>query len=282
MPHRVPVQAQLVHPGTLHELALFVEGMSALVGLDFSRYQKPALLRRLQPRMVQEGASSLAELLCKAREDVACKARVQADMTLHVTAMFRDPSFFAETRRLLPVLSTFSSPRLWVAGCSTGQEVLTYLVLLHELGLEDRCRVYATDVSQGVLSQAQAGLIDASLMPEYESKYREAGGPGTLRNYCQPCAEGWRFDPGLLTQVVFGVHNLLTDASFNEFQFVSCRNVMMYFDALGQRQTHQVLHDSLAPLGTLGLGIGESLLHAAHHGHYQRIGQHEPLYRRIR
>lgn len=270
-------------PAALHaELADFIAGMTPLIGVDFSRYQKPALLRRLLPRMDQESATSLADLLDKARRDPACRARVQADMTLHVTAMFRDPSYVAEVRRLLPVLGTYPSSRLWVAGCSTGQEVFTYLILLHEAGLGERCRVYATDMSAPVLRQAQTGHIDPSLLPEYEQNYRQSGGVRGLSHYLAPHRGSLRMSPALLDGVVFGVHNLLTDASFNEFQFVSCRNVMMYFDDLGQRTTHGLLHDSLAPFGCLGLGIGESLLHSAHQSAYQRIGQREPLYRRLR
>ncbi|RZL09076.1 MAG: protein-glutamate O-methyltransferase CheR [Rubrivivax sp.] len=264
------------------ELSDFIRGMAPLIGIDFSRYQKPALLRRLLPRMSQENAGSLTELLDKARQDPACRARVQADMTLHVTAMFRDPSYFAEVRRLLPVLGTYPSSRLWVAGCSTGQEVFTYLILLHEAGLAERCRVYATDMSATVLQQAQTGDIDPILLPEYEQNYRESGGVRALSHYLAPRHGSLRVAPSLLEGVVFGVHNLLTDASFNEFHLVSCRNVMMYFDDLGQRTTHGLLHDSLAPFGCLGLGIGESLLHSAHQSAYQRIGQREPLYRRLR
>lgn len=270
-------------PAALHaELSDFIRGMAPLIGIDFSRYQKPALLRRLLPRMSQENAASLAELLDKARRDPACRARVQADMTLHVTSMFRDPSYFAEARRLLPALATYPSSRLWVAGCSTGQEVFSYLILLHEAGLGGRCRVYATDMSAAVLEQAQSGHIDTSLLPEYEQNYRQSGGIHRLNRYLERGHGSLRMAPSLLDGVVFGVHNLLTDASFNEFQFVSCRNVMMYFDDLGQRTAHGLLHDSLAPFGCLGLGIGESLLHSGHQSSYQRVGHREPLYRRLR
>lgn len=270
-------------PAALHaELSAFISGMAPLIGIDFSRYQKPALLRRLLPRMSQENTASLTELLDKARVDPDCRARVQADMTLHVTAMFRDPSYFTEVRRLLPVLGTYPSSRLWVAGCSTGQEVFSYLILLQEAGLGDRCRVYATDMSAAVLRQAETGRIDPTLLPEYEDNYRQSGGTRGLSHYLDAGHGSLRVAPSLLDGVVFSVHNLLTDASFNEFQFVSCRNVMMYFDDLGQRTAHGLLHDSLAPLGCLGLGIGESLLHSAHQTAYQRIGQREPLYRRLR
>lgn len=264
------------------DLQAFLEGMSALVKMDLNRYQKPALMRRLLPRMAREGAQSLTQLLDKALHDPACLARVQGAMTLHVTSMFRDPLFFSEVRRVLPLLTTYPSPRVWVAGCSTGQEVWTYLVLLQQAGLAERCRLYATDLTDAVLDAARAGLIDHSLMPEYEQNHQQSGGQGSLRAYCQWRPEGMRFDPGLLGGVVFGVHNLLSDASFNEFQFVSCRNVLMYFDDAGQQQAHRVLHDSLAPLGCLGLGIGESLLHAPQQQDYDRLSAREPLYRRVR
>lgn len=264
------------------ELSRFLEGMLRLTGMDFSLYQKAALLRRLRPRLSQEQADSLGELLDKARRDPACLARVQTDLMLPVTSMFRDPPFFQAVRQLLPLLGTYASPRLWVAGCATGPELYSYLILLREAGLDQRCRVYATDMSAAVLRQAQAGVLDAALLPEYEQNYRASGGQGDLGAYLDTHPQGWRIKPELLRQVVFSVHNLLTDASFNEFQFISCRNVMMYFDEVGQRRTHELLHHSLAPFGYLGLGLGESLLHSPHQEDYQRVGQSEPLYRRLR
>lgn len=269
------------HPDLQRELSDFVESVSSLTGIDFRRYQRAALWRRVQPRLAQESVLTLAQLLDKAAQDPACLARLHADLTLHVTALFRDPSFFMQVRQHLGVLATYPRSRLWVAGCSTGLEVYSYLILLREAGLLGRCHVYATDVSAQVLQQAMTGRMDVNLLPDYERCYRESGGQGQLLDHCLYQEGELSLDPALLDGVVFHVHNLLTDASFNEFQFISCRNVTMYFDALGQRMSHELLHQSLSPFGYLGLGIGESLLHSPHQRDYQAVSQSDALYRRL-
>lgn len=269
-------------PALQAELTEFVKGISALCGIDFTRYQRSALLRRLMPRLDLEATGTLTALLAKARADRDCLTRLQGDMTLHVTSMFRDATFFKLVRHQIDLLATYPSPRLWVAGCSSGEELYSYRILLREAGLDKRCRVYATDLSATVLARAQQGLIEPYQLSDHEQAYHEAGGQGNLLDYCQLHDGQLRFHPSLIEDVVFSVHNLLTDGSFNEFQFISCRNVTMYFDEIGQEQAHRLLHQSLTPLGHLGLGIGESLRHSPHRADYRQLGRGEPLFQRIR
>ncbi|HIV69839.1 MAG TPA: protein-glutamate O-methyltransferase CheR [Candidatus Aquabacterium excrementipullorum] len=278
----LPPQPSTPTPALQAELTAFVEGMSALCGVDFTRYQRSALLRRLMPRLDLEATGTLGALLDKARADRECLARLQGDMTLHVTSLFRDATFFQLVRRQIGLLATYPSPRLWVAACASGEELYSYQILLREAGLADRCRVYATDLSATVLARAQQGLIAPYQLADHETAYQQAGGQKHLLDYCQLEDGQLRFHPGLLDGVVFSVHNLLTDGSFNEFQFISCRNVTMYFDELGQEQAHRLLHQSLTPLGHLGLGIGESLRYSPHRADYRQLGRGEPLFQRIR
>lgn len=262
----------------------FLAAFSPLAGLDVSRYAKPSLWRRLQARQQTEEAGSLQGLLDKARDDATCRTRVRNDILLHVTAMFRDPGYFCEVARHLSMLATFPRPRVWVAACGTGQEVYTYLILLHEAGLAHRCRVYGTDVNRTALQMAERGTIDPALLPEYQRNYALSGGQGDLSRYFErePQSGQLRLHPTLMERAVFSTHNLLTDGSFNEFHLVSCRNVTMYFDEEGQQQTHRLLHDSLVPLGYLGLGIGESLIHSPWQADYRRLSHGHPLFRRLR
>lgn len=269
-------------PALQAELTEFVKGISALCGIDFTRYQRAALLRRLMPRLDLEATGTLSALLDKARADRECLLRLKGDMTLHVTSLFRDATFFQLVRRQIGLLATYPSPRLWVAACATGEELYTYQILLHEAGLASRCRIYATDLSATVLARAQQGAIEPYQLADHEKAYQDAGGQGNLLDYCQLQDGRLRFHPALIDGVVFNVHNLLTDGSFNEFQFISCRNVTMYFDELGQEQAHRLLHQSLTPLGHLGLGIGESLRHSPHRADYRQLGRGEPLFQRIR
>lgn len=265
------------------ELGQLVDVVSTLSGMDFRRYQRSALLRRVLSSVAKENAGSIAGLVSKVSSDPACLRRLRADMMLHVTSLFRDAAFFREVRSHIHLLGTYPSSRLWVAGCATGAEVYSYCILLREAGLDQRCRVYATDLSETAIQQARAGLIEGHLLTDYEHSYQQAGGQGRLADFIRIDADGrGHFHPGLLDQVVFGVHNLLTDASFNEFQFISCRNVTMYFDPIGQGQAHQLLHDSLLPFGFLGLGLGESLLNSPHRTSYRQVHPGEPLYRKIR
>lgn len=264
------------------ELGQLVETVSSLSGMDFRRYQRSALLRRVLHTVDQEGAGSIAGLVSKVRSDRECLQRLRAAMMLHVTSLFRDEGYYREVRKHITFLATYPSSQLWVAACSTGPEVMSYRILLHEAGLAQRCRVYATDLSEAALQQAQSGRFEDHLLAEYEHNYLQAGGQGRLTDYCTRVDGRWQFNAALLDNVVFGVHNLLTDASFNDFQFISCRNVTMYFDPQGQSHVHTLLHQSLRPFGYLGLGLSESLLHSPHREDYRQIHPGEPLYRKIR
>ncbi|CAH0349048.1 Chemotaxis protein methyltransferase 1 [Aquabacterium sp. CECT 9606] len=264
------------------ELGQLVEAVSALSGMDFRRYQRSALLRRVLHTVDQEGAGSIAGLVSKVRTDRDCLQRLRAAMMLHVTSLFRDEGYYREVRKNIGFLATYPSSQLWVAACSTGPEVMSYRILLHEAGLAQRCRVYATDLSESAIAQAQAGQFEDHQLAEYERNYLLAGGQGRLTDYCTRVDGRWRFNAALLDDVVFGVHNLLTDASFNDFQFISCRNVTMYFDPQGQSRVHTLLHQSLRPFGYLGLGLSESLMHSPYREDYRQTHPGEPLYRKIR
>ncbi|AKJ30935.1 CheR family methyltransferase [Caldimonas brevitalea] len=252
-------------------------------GEDFRQYKRPAMLRRVLRRVEAENAGSLQGLLEKVQRDPDCLARLRRALTLHVTSMFRDPSFFRTVReQVVPYLRTYPHPRLWVAGCSTGQELYSYRILLEEEGLGERCTLYATDLSEGVLATAQAGTVDASLLKDYEVNYRAAGGKRQFLDYFE-VAEGYsRLRPHLLGNAVFAVHNLVSDMSFNEFHLVSCRNVLMYLDGAAQRRAFGVIHESLARLGFLGLGNSESMMHSSQQRDYQRLEPSETLFRRLR
>ena len=227
-------------PHTLDETRADLSALLELVydrtGEDFREYKHPSMLRRVLRCVEAENAGSLQGLLDCARRDPACLLRLRAALTLHVTSMFRDPAFFRlVNERVLPSLRTYPYPRVWIAGCSTGQELYSYLILLEEAGLGDRCALYGTDLSDAVVDAARAGTLDASLLEDYEADYRLAGGRRSLREYFDVDDRYMRLRPGLLRRASFAVHNLVTDASFNEFHLISCRNVLMYLDEAAQR-----------------------------------------------
>lgn len=252
-------------------------------GEDFRQYKHPTMLRRVLRRVEAEQVDGLDGLLKKASQDRDCLARLRAALTLHVTSMFRDPSFFLQLReQVVPYLSTYPHPRIWVAGCSTGQELFSLRILLEEAGLGERCTLYGTDLSESVLTTAHSGMVDASLLGDYEANYRAAGGTCRFLDYFEVADGHSRFRPHLLGNAVFAVHNLVSDMSFNEFHLVSCRNVLMYLDHRAQARAFSMIHESLTPLGFLALGSSESLMNSTHQRDYERIDPHEPLFRRMR
>jgi chemotaxis protein methyltransferase CheR len=196
--------------------------------------------------------------------------------------MFRDPLFFRAFReRIVPVLRTYPYPRLWVAGCSTGQEAYSLAIILREEGLYDRCRIYATDINEAVLATARSGLLPLASLEEYERNYLEAGGIRTLSDYYTRGATSAAIDPAVLDRIALFRHDLARDASFNEFQMICCRNVLMYFDEALRDRVYQLFDDSLVRLGFLGLGQSESLHLSRHEANYELLAPRQRLYRKV-
>src|SRR6266404_803532 len=228
------------------ELRSLLDALFEDCGVDFRNYAYSSLKRRVKRRVVEEGARTISGLQKLALADPLCKERLLAALTIHVTAMFRDPGFYLALReKVLPLLRTYPFVRLWMAGCSTGEEVYSLAILLHEEGLYHRCRIYATDLHEAVLRNAKAGIFPLSAMQEYTRNYQQAGGRRAFADYYTADHESVVFRPFLRENVVFGVHNLAGDASLNEFHGIFCRNVMIYFNRSLQEQIHRLFHESL-------------------------------------
>lgn len=260
----------------------FFDLLFDLSGVDLSGYGRRALQRRLRSLMKGEGLSGLRELGDRIRDDPRFLAKVLDRLMLRVTTMFRDPQFFRSFREcVVPLLRTYPYPRLWVAGCSTGQEAYSLAILLREEGLYDRCRIYATDINEVVLEQARSGLLPVASLDEYERNYCAAGGIRKLSDYYTRGDEWAVLDPAVLDRIAMFRHDLARDASFNEFHVICCRNVLMYFDEALRDRVHQLFWDSLVRLGFLGLGQSESLHLSRHEADYELLSR-QRLYRRLR
>jgi chemotaxis protein methyltransferase CheR len=172
--------------------------------------------------------------------------------------------------------------QIWVAGCSTGEEVYSLAILLREEGLYERCRIYATDISQAVLRKAKDGIFPLSAMREYTNNYHLAGGIQDFSDYYTARYDNVIFSSGLNKNVVFSEHNLATDGSFNEFQVILCRNVMIYFNKHLQERVHNLLYDSLTMFGVFGLGNKESLKFTPRAASYEHLNKSDKLYRKVR
>jgi chemotaxis protein methyltransferase CheR len=209
--------------------------------------------------------------------------RLLMRLSIHVTSMFRDPSFYLTFReRVVPLLRTYPSVRLWHAGCSTGEEVYSMAILLQEEGLYDRATLYATDISMDVLRRARDGIFPLAQMQEYTVNYLKAGCKRQFSDYYTAQYDNVIFHPSLKTNLVFSEHNLVTDGSFNEFHVVLCRNVMIYFNKTLQTRVHDLIYQSLAMFGIFGIGNKESLRFTPREDAYEQLDEHDRLYRKIK
>lgn len=268
--------------GQLDDLRLLLDTVHERTGLDFRGYAYSSLRRRVAYAVKETNTDTVTGLHQRVRTDEACLAKLVSCLTVHTTAMFRDPRFFRALReKVVPVLRTYPFLRVWIAGCSTGEEVYSLSILLHEEGLAERCRIYATDVSDAIVKRAQSGVFPLSAMQDYSRNYQQGGGTGSLSDYFTADAQSVVFRRHLRDPVVFGTHNLVSDASFNEFHLILCRNVMIYFRRELQDHVHQLLHQSLIQFGYLGLGRSETVRFSALRDYYEEAAD-QGLFRKIK
>ena len=252
------------------ELSLLLEGVFRQYGFDFREYAPASLRRRVWRRVFAEGLETISALQDKLLHDSACMERLLLDLSINVTAMFRDPAFYVAFReKVVPALRTYPFTRIWVAGCSTGEEVY------------DRTRIYATDINESVLERAQSGVFPLDKMREYTQNYIKARGARAFSEYYLAKYDGAQFQRSLIENVVFAQHNLVSDRSFNEFNVIICRNVMIYFDRALQDRVHQLFFESLVTFGVLGLGHKESIRFSPHETDYEELDPNEKLYRKV-
>jgi chemotaxis protein methyltransferase CheR len=251
-----------VIPGVHDEaqLDLLLEGIRGAYGYDFTRYARPTLRRRLAFHLRRSQVSSLAQLHHRVLTDSSAFASLLDDLSIQVTAMFRDPAFYAALRRhAVPMLRTYPRLRLWVAGCASGEEALSVAILLHEEGLLPRSLIYATDVNPAALERARQGIYPADRIRLYADSYRRAGCAGSFLSYFTVAHGYGSIDPELTHHVHYAEHNLACDEVFGEMNLVLCRNVLIYFQGDLQERALDVLDRSLVPGGFLCLGNRESL-----------------------
>jgi chemotaxis protein methyltransferase CheR len=265
------------------ELQLLLEGVYRQYGFDFREYAHASLKRRVLRRVQAENAGTIAGLLERVLHDADVMERLLLDLSINVTSMFRDPTFYAAFReQVVPLLKTYPFTRIWIAGCSTGEEVYSLAILLHEEGIYDRTRIYATDINEAVLERAREGVFPLEKMQEFTENYIRAGGKQSFSEYYLAKYEGALFDRTLTDNVVWAPHNLVQDRSFNTFNVILCRNVMIYFDRALQTRVHQLFYDSLERFGILALGHKESIRFTGIESAYEELDGLEKLYRKVR
>ncbi|HZO17858.1 MAG TPA: protein-glutamate O-methyltransferase CheR [Gemmatimonadaceae bacterium] len=265
------------------EIRLLLEGIYRHYGFDFRSYAYASLRRRIWKRIAAERLTTISALQDRVLHEPAMMERLLLDLSINVTAMFRDPGFYVAFRRdVIPALRTYPFIRIWHAGCSTGEEAYSMAILLEEEGLYERTRIYATDINEVVIRKARDGIFPLDRMQEYTHNYLAAGGTRSFSEYYTAMYDGALFAPRLMRNIVFSQHNLVTDRSFAECNVILCRNVLIYFDRTLQQRVHKLFYESLPVYGYLGLGSKESLRFTGFEDHYEQIDRREKIYRKVR
>jgi chemotaxis protein methyltransferase CheR len=264
-----------------NDARLLLSDVHELYGYDFTRYSMASIKRRILRLLTLDNFPSFAELRYRIKTDSSYLPRFIEEITVNVTEMFRDPSFYeAMRKKVLPTLNTYPLIRIWHAGCATGEEVYSMAIVLKEENLYHKSLIYATDINPSVLDIAKQGLVPLKQMKQYSENYINSGGKMDFSSYYSANYQYARFDPDLSKNMIFSTHNLATDTSFNEFQLIICRNVLIYFDSTLQEKTLKLFNDSLEPLGFLVLGSKETLRFSAIANKYVQVGT-EKIWRKV-
>lgn len=264
------------------EVELLLEGLYRHYGVDLRDYVPASLRRRLRGLMQEEQVATVSGFQERVLHDPESLERFLQALSTNSVALFRDPGFYLAFRaKVVPLLRTYPFVRLWLAGCSTGEEVYSMAILLEEEGLYPRCRLYATDLSRRVVQQAKEGVYPLAKVQEYTSNYLRAGGKRFLSDYFAAQDGRAHFLPQLKKNLIFSEHNLVTDGSFNEFHVVLCRDVMIYFNRTLQERVHDLIYESLHMFGVVGLGGRETLRLSPREAFFEVLDDEHRLYRKV-
>ncbi|WP_017672363.1 CheR family methyltransferase [Blastomonas sp. AAP53] len=263
------------------EIQLLLEALYQHYHYDFRQYARASIKRRLLQARSQLGYASISEIQAAVLRDATLLPRLLDFLTVQVSEMFRDPSYFRALReKVIPHLHTYPSLKVWVAGCSNGEELYSLSILFHEEGLARKTLFYATDINPTALKAAQAGVYSLDQIRLFTENHQRSGGRSSLSDYYTADYGRAVFDRSLSSQVVFSDHSLVTDAAFGEMHLISCRNVLIYFDRELQDRAVGLFRDSLARRGFLGLGSKESLRFSAHADAFDEFEREEKIYQR--
>ncbi|PZQ50575.1 MAG: chemotaxis protein CheR [Novosphingobium pentaromativorans] len=263
------------------EIRLLLEALYRRYHYDFRGYAQASLKRRLRQARDQLGLATFSALQDRMLRDPGTVTRLLGFLTLQVSELFRDPAYFRAIReKVVPHLRTYPSLKIWIAGCSTGEELYSLVILFREEGLEERTLFYATDINQDALDAAARGIYPLDRIRTFTENHQLSGGKSSLSNYYSTAYGHAAFDKSLRERVVFSDHSLVTDAVFAEMHLISCRNVMIYFDRALQDRAVGLFRDSLARKGFLGLGTRESLRFSQHADAFTVFAREEKIYQR--
>jgi chemotaxis protein methyltransferase CheR len=261
------------------EIDLLLEALHQGYGYDFRHYARASVKRRLRQHLSKAKVATISDLIPKILHDEAAFQALVLDLSITVTEMFRDPSFYLALREtVVPFLKTFPFVNIWHAGCATGEEVYSLAIVLMEEGLYERAQIYATDFNDTALQKAEQRIYPLDKVKEYTDNYRAAGGKRSLSDYYHARYKAVILSPVLQKNITFANHNLVTDGVFAEMHLILCRNVLIYFDKTLQARVLSLLRDSLCYQGFLCLGLKESLLFSEVKDDFIEVRSKEKIY----
>ncbi len=263
------------------ELQLLVDAIFLRYHYDFRFYARASLKRRLTAAMTRFNCRTLSQLQDRVLHDPVVFPALLDYLTVQVSEMFRDPAYFLAMRRsVVPLLRTYPSLKMWIAGCSTGEEAYSFAILLREEGLLERTLIYATDINPRALAQAEAGVYAIDRIAGFTENHRRSGATTSLSNYYTAAYDRAVFDKTLREQIVFSDHSLATDSVFAEMQLVSCRNVLIYFTRDLQNRAIGLFHEALCRKGFLGIGSKETLRFSSQADLFDPLVEAERIYQK--
>jgi len=265
------------------ELDLLLEGIHRRWGYDFRSYARASLKRRITKCMEDVGLDHLSEMVPRVLHDKAFFDAFLKNLSVTITEMFRDPTFYRALRKhLVDHLKTYPFIKIWHAGCATGEEAYSMAILLQEEGLLDRATIYATDYNDQALDRAKGGMYALEKIQQYTANYVASGGTQSFSDYYRARYGSAKMDPALTERITFSHHNLVTDGVFGEMNVVICRNVLIYFDKTLQNRTLALFADSLCRRGFLCLGSKETLEFSSVSNSFESVAKKEKIYRKVR
>ena len=263
------------------EFHLLIEAIYHLYHYDFRGYAAASLRRRVKTAMVRFSCETLSQLQDRVMHEPAIFPQLLDHLTVQVSDMFRDPAYFRSLReQVVPMLRTYPSLKVWVAGCSAGEEAYSLAILFREEGLLQRTLIYGTDINPHTLKRAEAGVYPIDRMAGFTVNHRQSGATSSLSDYYTAAYGRAIFDKSLRDRIVFSDHSLATDSVFAEVQLVSCRNVLIYFNRALQDRALGLFHESLCRNGFLGIGSKESLRFSAYDGAFQSFVREDRIYQK--
>lgn len=263
------------------EFRLLLEALYRKYHYDFRNYSLASVKRRLTQAKARFNCANYSALQEKILHDESILPQLISYLTVQVSEMFRDPSFFRALREdVVPHLKTYPSLKVWVAGCSSGEELYSLAILFREEGLENKTIFYATDINGEALKKAERGVYELDRIALFTENHRKAGGKTSLSEYYTAAYGSARFDKSLRKNAVFSDHSLVSDSVFAETQLISSRNVLIYFNRELQDRAIGLFKDSLVRKGFLGVGAKENLRFSSHADSFLEFSPGERIYQK--